>query len=51
MSSSLPPRTGYDKSAKTTYGFADATHVNYVCGSDTVPAKAKKVVVQSHLNP
>jgi hypothetical protein len=44
-------QTGYDTSAQITYGFANATHVNFVCGTDTVPANAKRVVVQSHLNP
>lgn len=44
-------QTGYDTSAEITYDFANATHVNYVCGTDTVPSNAKRVVGQSHLNP
>ncbi len=43
--------TGYDTSAQITYDFGHAMHVNYVCGTDTVPSNAKRTVVQSHLNP
>ena len=43
--------TGYDTSAQITYGFANATHVNWVCGTETVPSNAKRTVVQSHINP
>ncbi len=43
--------TGYDTSAQITYGFANATHVNWVCGTETVPSNAKRTVVQSHVNP
>ena len=44
-------QTGYDTNAQITYGFANATHVNYVCGTNTVPSNAWRVVVQSHENP
>jgi hypothetical protein len=44
-------QTGYDTEAVITYDFSNATHVNYVCGTDTVPSNAKRAVVQSHLNP
>ena len=44
-------QTGYDTNAQITYGFANATHVNYVCGTNTVPSNAWRVVVQSNENP
>lgn len=44
-------QTGYDTEAQITYGFANATHVNFVCGTNTVPSNAKRTVVQSHRNP
>jgi hypothetical protein len=32
-------------------GFDNAVHVNCLCGTDTVPSRAHRVVVQSHVNP
>jgi hypothetical protein len=44
-------QTGYSSSAQITYKFDNATHVNFVCGTDTVPSNAHRVIVQSHVNP
>jgi hypothetical protein len=41
-------RTGYDKEARITYNFANATDTNYVCDTNALPHLARRVVVQSH---
>jgi hypothetical protein len=41
-------QTGYGTNAKLKYDFANATHTNYVCGTNAVPDKAWRTVVQSH---
>jgi hypothetical protein len=44
-------QTGYSSSAQITCKFDNATHVNFACGTDTVPSNGHRVVVQSHVNP
>jgi hypothetical protein len=41
-------QTGYDSSAQLTYDFSNATQTNYVCGTNTYAANARRTVVQSH---
>jgi len=41
-------KTGYDSNSTLKYDFANATQTNYVCGTNAVPTKAWRTVVQSH---
>ena len=41
-------QTGYDSNAQIKYDYSNATHVNYVSGTNTIPSNAWRAVVQSH---